>query len=167
MDLMEVRRGLLASMSGKPRMASGEFVHTSGVAYINHNLGTKKIFIVLQRVETDHSNIDSSNQFQSVMIFGATAEALQLDTDQTYSISGGNQAHFDYSSADENGSYPKGVNSYFPAANGAYPTNGVMAYPMRGITAEDALGASDNTVRVYPVYGLTAGRWVWRAYALD
>lgn len=153
--------------SGKPRMASGEFVHTSGVEYLNHNLGSKKIFVVMQRIETDHSNINATNQYQSIMVYGATVEALALDEQQTYSLNGGTQATFNSTGTDTNGAYPKGINSFFPSATGSYPNNGVMAYPFRGITAQDAQGASDNTVRVYPVYGLASGRWVWRAYALD
>lgn len=147
-------------------MASGEFTHTSGVKYIQHNLGTNKIFLVMQRVNEDHSNIDSSNQYQSVMVYGATVEALQLDQQQTYSLNGGTQASFS-DATDTNGAYPKGINSYFPSATGSYPINGVMAYPLRGITAEDENGASLNTVRVYSAYHLFAGRWVWRCYALD
>lgn len=157
----------MAQMASKPRMASGEFVHTLGVVYLNHNLGTKKIFMVMQRVETDHSNINSTSQFQSIMVYGATVEALQLDEQQTYSLNGGTTAHYDSTNTTANGVYPKGINSYFPAVNGTYPANGVMAYAVRGITAEDAYGASDNTVRIYPTYGLVAGRWVWRAYSLD
>ena len=149
------------------RIASGEFVHTSGVAYLNHNLGSKKIFVVMQRIETDHSNIDTTTQHQSIMVYGATVEALGLDERQTYSLNNGTQAHFDSTGNDTNGAYPKGINAHFPAETGSYPINGVMAYPYRGITAEDAQGASDNTVRIYPVYFLAAGRWVWRAYALD
>ena len=153
--------------SGHVRMASGEFTHINGVAYLNHNLGSKKIFVVMQRVETDHSNINNTTQYQSIMVYGATVEALGLDEQQTYSLNNGTQVHFDTTGSDTNGAYPKGVNSYFPGATGSYPINNVMAYPFRGITAQDAQGASDNTVRVYPSYVLAAGRWVWRAYALD
>ena len=155
------------SMAGKTRTASGELMHTSGVDYITHNLGTKKILVIMQRVESDHSNIDTTNQFQSIMVVGATLEALDLDEQQTYSLNGGTAAHFNSVGADTNGAYPKGVNSYFPAANGAFPANGVMAYPYRGVRAWDGSAESNNVVQIYPIYNLAPGRWVWRAYALD
>ena len=157
----------MAMGSGKPRMASGEFVHTSGIAYIDHNLGSKKIFVIMQRVNADHANIDASSQYQSVIICGATVEALGLDEQQTYSINGGNQVSVNSAGSGINGAYPKGFNSAFPSATGTTLQESVMAYPDRAITAEDRTGASENTVRVYPVYGIFPGRWVWRAYALD
>ena len=166
MDIRRNMMGVIANMAGA-RMASGEFTHTSGVAYLNHNLNSKKIVVVMQRINSDHSNINVTSQYQSVMIFGATVEALQLDETQTYSLNGGTQAHFDSTNETVNGVYPKGINSFFPSATQEYPQNGVMAYAMRGVEARDASGASDNTVRIYPTYGLTAGRWVWRCYALD
>lgn len=153
--------------NGKPRMASGEFVHTSGIAYIDHNLGSKKIFVIMQRVNSDHANIDTSSPYQSVIICGATVEALGLDEQQTYSNNGGSQVYVNSTGSDTNGAYPKGFNSAFPSATGTTLQETVMAYPYRGITAEDRAGASENTVRVYPVYGIFPGRWVWRAYALD
>ena len=150
------------------RMASGEFTQVSGVAYLNHNLGTKKVFVVMQRVNSDHSNInENSNQYQSVLVFGATKEALGIDTEQTYSFNNGTQAKWDAANELSNQAYPKGVNGYFPSATASSPGSGSMAYAYRGVTAEDAQGPSDNTVRIYPVYTLYPGRWVWRAYALD
>ena len=164
---MNIRRGLLAQMaSGHVRMASGEFTQVSGVAHLEHNLNSKKIFVVMQRVETDHSNINSTNEYQSVMIYGATVEALGLDEQQTYSLNGGTAAHFDSTNTSSNSAYPKGINARF--SSGDYPNNSVMAYSDRGVSALDsAANPSNNVVRIYPVYGLTAGRWVWRAYALD
>lgn len=168
---MEVRRtmmGVIAGMAGgHVRMASGELNHTGGVAYLHHNLGSKKIFVVMQRINSDHSNIDGSNQFTSIMVFGATVEALGLDEEQTYSLNGGNQVSFNSTGGDTNGAYPKGINSFFPNESGSYPSNGVMAYPYRAIRAYDGDVESDNIVWVYPTYGLASGRWVWRAYALD
>lgn len=166
---MNIRRGLLAQMaSGHVRMVSGEITSTGGAIYITHNFGTKKIFAILQRVNDDHSNIDTTSQFTSVAIFGATVELLDLDESQTYSLNGGTQAHFDSTNTTTNGAYPKGVNSYFPAANGSYPNNGIMAYSDRGISALDSNGnPSDNTIRVYPTYSVVAGRWIYRVYALD
>ena len=155
------------SMAGKSRMASGELMHISGVEYITHNLGTKKILVIMQRVESDHSNINTTSQFQSIMVFGATVEALDLDEQQTYSLNDGTKAHYNSVGVDTNGAYPKGINSYFPVANGTHPVNGVMGYPYRGVRAWDGSAESNNVVQIYPAYNLAPGRWVWRAYALD
>jgi len=154
-------------MAGRSRMASGEFTQVSGVAYLNHNLGTKKILVIMQRVNSDHSNVDANNQFKSLMIFGVTVEALQLDEEQTYSLNGGTKASFDSTNTTTQGVYPKGLNAFFPGTTGTYPSYLAMSYAARGVTAEDQNGASDNTVRIYPTYGMIPGRWVWRAYALD
>lgn len=63
MDLMAIRRGLMA-MGNRVRMVSGEFIADENIgAYfqVTHNLGTRKLFGVAQRVNSDHTNINNSS----------------------------------------------------------------------------------------------------------
>lgn len=157
----------LATRTGNT--ASGEFVLDAASSGINiiHNLSTNKIFIIAQRINSDHSNINNTNRYQNVLFYGITKEALNIDETQTYSYNGGTQASYK-SNVTTDSAYPYGVYSYFPAETGTVPTmnivsnNGWFAPNPQMVTPINL-----NEVFVFPRYQLCPGRWVWRAYALD
>lgn len=148
--------------SGKPRSVSGEFTSNGSTIHnIVHNLGTRKIFMVAQRVNENHENIDqTTSRYRSILLMAATKEALQFDAQQTYSYNGGNQVGV--IDTGTNNTYPSGLYGYFPTADGTALTFNAFVRPDRGISV-----VSDNEIRVETLYGLETGRWIYSIYALD
>lgn len=144
------------------KMISGEFTTTGGTTQnIVHNLGTRKIFLVAQRVNENHENIDeTASRYRSLLTFGLTREALSLDTQQSYSYNGGNQVSF--SDAGTSETYPSFVYGYFAAETGTNLPSATGSRPDRGIIA-----LSDNEIQIVAFYLLEPGRWVYNIYALD
>lgn len=164
---MELRRGLMMGMGGKARMSSGEFFHedTSPYETITHNLGTTAIFFVAQRVNDDHSNIDSSNRYKTLFLYGATSTQLNIDQQQTYSYNGGNQTHFDENGTTD-GPWPEGLYAYFGTTTATSPNSAVLNTPSWLFGGPMIEPVSSNEVTIRSRYALLSGRWVWRAYAL-
>lgn len=151
----------MAQMASKPRMASGEFDYSGGDVIINHNLGTRKLLAILQRVNSDHSNINNdSTRYRSILNVCISIEALDYDTEQTYSYQNGNQLSFVDSGTSN--TYPNMIHSYFAASNGTEINGTAINRPDRGINTID-----DNSAEILPTYVLETGRWIWRIYALD
>ena len=148
--------------SGKPRSVSGEFTPTVGLTQnIVHNLGTRKIVLVAQRVNENHGNIDETDsRYRHIMLIAVTKEAIQLDMQQSYSYNGGNQVNF----ADTGiaNTYPSFIYAYFPSATDTFLPNAAASRPDRGISA-----VSDNEIHIEALYVLESGRWVYTIYALD
>ena len=142
------------------RTASGEFEHTGNDIIITHNLGSKKILAIFQRVNSDHSNINESTRYRSVLNFAITKEALNYDLQQTYSYNNGEPASIDNNGTDN--TYPSGGYCYFPAETGGIIGVGGFSTPSRGIIA-----LNNNEIELKTQYILATGHWVWRAYALD
>lgn len=162
-DVMDLRRRLMAQMAGgKPRSVSGEFTASGAITQnIVHNLGTRKIVAVAQRVNENHGNIDeTATRYRSLMVFGLTHEVLSLDTQQSYSYNGGNQVSF--ADSGTGNTYPSFIYAYFPSATDTFLANSAGSRPDRGISA-----VSDNEIQITAFYGLQPGRWVYTIYALD
>ncbi len=148
--------------SGKPRSVSGEFTSTGSTIHnIVHNLGTRKIVLVAQRVNENRENIDeTASRYRSLLIFALTHEALSLDTQQSYSYNGGNQVSF--ADTQTSNTYPSFVYAYFAAETDTSLPNTAGSRPDRGIRA-----LSDNEVQIVAFHALQPGRWVYTIYALD
>lgn len=144
------------------KMISGEFTSTGlTIQNIIHNLGTRKIVLVAQRINENHENIDeTATRYRSLLIFGLTHEALSLDMQQSYSYNGGNQVSF--GDAGTSDIYPSFGYVYFSAETGTQLPSTLGTRPDRGIIA-----LSDNEIQIVTYYGLQPGRWVYTIYALD
>ena len=157
----------LATREGN--FASGEFTldaPASGVT-ITHNLGSNKVLIIAQRVNSDHSNINNTNRYQNILFYGITKEALGIDEEQTYSYNDGNKVSYS-SEATLDGSFPFGIYSYFTTETGTTPTQQIASNAgWFGQHAKMVTSTTLNEVFVFPRYQLCPGRWVWRVYALD
>lgn len=141
--------------------ASGEFEYVSGTKQITHNLGTRRVCCVLQRVNEDHSNIDrpgSSTRYVAISSVFVTNEVVNWDSAQTYSYDGGNQLIID---SDKTAGYPKGAGCYFQSAT---ETGNIPVLPVQSGTGGVAI--DDNTISVSSPYSLLPGRWVWSCFAV-
>lgn len=143
-------------------MVSGEFTATSGYTQnIIHNLGTRKIILVAQRVNENHENIDETDvRYHTLLIFGPTKEVLSLDIQQSYSYKGGNQVGF-VDTGTKN-TYPSYVYAYFPAEADTILPGTAGNRPDGGIIA-----LSDNEIQIRTPYVIQPGRWIYTIYTLD
>ena len=157
----------LATRTGN--MASGEFTldAPAGSITITHNLGSNRVFVVAQRVNSDHSNINNSNRYQNVLFYGITIEALGIDEEQTYSYNNGNQVSYNSKGTLDN-SFPFGIYSYFSTETGTTPTQQILSNANWFAGYNKMITSiNQNEIFVVPRYQLCPGRWIWRAYALD
>lgn len=152
-------------MVKKTRMASGEFEITEYQVTldIEHNLGSRKIFVVAQRVNENHAEItNTGSRYNDLMLIGFTKECIELDEAQTYSYKTSCAVNFSNSGSSTD-IYPFGMYAYFPAE-----TNPAIALTPIGASNREMKAVSDNAVHFNNTgYALFLGRWVWRAYALD
>lgn len=144
-------------------IASGEFTLpgiTSDVS-ITHNLNSSCIFVVMQRINTDHSIIDwSESRYRSITFFGGTTQLIALDELQGYRFNGGNTLY--YHDDDTLDGYPTGIRAYFGSETSSDVPTGITSRPARmGVIIIDS-----NTVKVNAGYAFVPGRWVWRAYGI-
>lgn len=161
---MTLRRGIMAQMaSGKLRYAEGEMTLESNNASLNiaHNLNSTQILVIAQRINSDHSNVEySASAYTTFAFFGATKDVVAWDKTQVYVFNGGTGQYF--IDTGTGNTWPSGTYSYFSANAGTSPATGSLVKPSAGLEVVD-----NNTVIMRPSYQCLAGRWVWRAWALD
>ena len=129
---------------------------------INHALNTKKLLLIMQRVNSDHSDVVGSSRYKTLCLICATQEAL-WDTQQKYRYTSDTTAYGEDISTAKG--YLFGAFTYYApnASSDCLAHN----YLQNESNIYGLYASSDSQCYVTARYEFEAGRYIWTLYSLE
>lgn len=157
---------MLGRGGGGTRVASGEIVFASATnqVTIQHNLGSRKILCLMQRVNSDHSVVENAGRYVNTCLMLGTQELL-WDTQQAYHVTGDANSYTE--DIDSSEGYHFGMYTYMKAAAASSQYLGSSAQSNGTAKNRGCYAIDDNTIHLFTSYTFMVGRYVYRIYACE